>query len=123
MNTIGERIQMVLTALKKKKIDFANDIGITAASVTTMCNGKSNPSNQTITAICREYNVNEQWLREGVGEMFRPVSETEELAKWLAEVNRQPTTSAQRKIARMLTMLDPDDWITIEKMINALKEE
>lgn len=120
---MNERIKQIRNALKLTQTDFAEKIGISRSALTKLEAGTSVPAGTTIKAMVREYNVNEQWLREGVGEMFRPVSETEELAKWLAEVNRQPTTSAQRKIARMLTMLDPDDWITIEKMINALKEE
>ncbi len=123
MNTIGDRIQMILSELGKKKVDLANDIGITSASVTTMCNGKSNPSNQTIKLICNTYKVNEQWLRTGEGEMFRAMSEREELAAWVAEINSMPTTSVQRRVAHMLTLLDPVDWITIDKIIKALIAE
>lgn len=34
--------------------------------------GKNNPSEQTILSICREFSVNEHWLRTGEGEMFLP---------------------------------------------------
>ena len=54
---------------------FGERIGITASSCSTIESGKSNPSEQTIRAICREFGVNEIWLRTGAGEMFRPEEE------------------------------------------------
>lgn len=72
MQKIHERINLVIKATGLKKIEFARRLKITSASVSTMCSGKSKPSNQTIALICREFNVNETWLRTGVGEMFDP---------------------------------------------------
>lgn len=49
---------------------FGSRIGIGKASISLLESGKNNPSVQTITLICREFGVNEQWLRTGEGEMF-----------------------------------------------------
>ena len=34
-----------------------------------------NPSDAIIHSMCREFNVNENWLRSGEGEMFLPVED------------------------------------------------
>lgn len=49
---------------------FGSRIGIGKASISLLESGKNNPSVQTIALICREFGVNEQWLRTGEGEMF-----------------------------------------------------
>lgn len=49
---------------------FGSRIGIGKASISLLESGKNKPSVQTITLICREFGVNEQWLRTGEGEMF-----------------------------------------------------
>ena len=55
---------------------FGSRIGIGKASISLLESGKNNPSVQTITLICREFGVNEHWLRTGEGEMFEQTRET-----------------------------------------------
>lgn len=82
MKTIADRINEVLKVKGIKKREMARRLGISDSSVSTMCSGKSNPSSQTITMICREFGVNESWLRYGEGEMLfaSPTSELDMLA-------------------------------------------
>lgn len=55
---------------------FGSRIGIGKASISLLESGKNNPSVQTITLICREFGVNETWLRTGEGEMFEQTRES-----------------------------------------------
>lgn len=55
---------------------FGARIGIGKASISLLESGKNNPSAQTISLICREFNVNEHWLRTGEGEMFEQTRES-----------------------------------------------
>ena len=60
--------------------DFGKRIGVTAAAISKMETSASNPSEQIILAICREFNVNEEWLRTGEGgdgAMFELYDDTE----------------------------------------------
>ncbi|WP_297311587.1 helix-turn-helix transcriptional regulator [uncultured Oscillibacter sp.] len=67
---MNNRIAQVITALGIKKIEFAKKIGISSPFVSELCSGAKKASDRTITDICREFNVNETWLRTGEGEMF-----------------------------------------------------
>ena len=49
---------------------FGARIGIKKSSVSLLESGKNDPSERTIKSICREFNVNETWLRTGDGDMF-----------------------------------------------------
>lgn len=68
--TINERLKRLRKEKGLTLKQFGKAIGITDASVSQMETGKIGLSNQTIRSICREFMVNEDWLRTGIGEMF-----------------------------------------------------
>lgn len=51
---------------------FATRIGSVQNTITGYESGRRNPSAPVISLICKEFNVNEEWLRNGTGEMFNP---------------------------------------------------
>lgn len=51
-------------------------IGMTTSSISLFESGKATPSDRTVLSICREFGVNEHWLRTGEGEMFEQTRET-----------------------------------------------
>lgn len=72
MTTIGERIKKIRKELDLTQAAFASRIGSVQNSVTGYENGRRNPSQPVISLICSEFNVNEEWLKTGEGEMFKP---------------------------------------------------
>ena len=56
--------------------EFAKRIGMTTSSISLFESGKATPSDRTVLSICREFGVNEHWLRTGEGEMFEQTRET-----------------------------------------------
>lgn len=87
MDTIGERIrQFRKNALSLTMEKFGERIGITSASLSNIENGKTNPSDQTIRSICREFRVREEWLRDGEEPMFMRMTPNQERAAFLASV-------------------------------------
>lgn len=67
MNT---RIKKLRKTLDLTQRDFADRIGVKRNTVATYEMGRSAPSDAAISLICREFKVNEAWLRTGIGEMF-----------------------------------------------------
>ncbi len=55
---------------------FGERIGVKKAAVSKWENG-DNITDQMFKSICREFNVNEEWLRNGTGEIFRPAPSDE----------------------------------------------
>ena len=68
----NERIRLVRVTKKMNQTDFGLRIGIRPSSLSDIERGKCAVSKQVHTAICREFNVSETWLRTGEGEMFAP---------------------------------------------------
>jgi transcriptional regulator with XRE-family HTH domain len=64
---INQRVKKIREHLKKSQKDFGAAIGLKPNSVSDVETGKNKVSEQSIKAICREFNVNEDWLRTGAG--------------------------------------------------------
>ncbi|WP_279193874.1 helix-turn-helix domain-containing protein [Holdemania massiliensis] len=73
---IGDRVKMIRESLKMSQEEFGGKIGITRASISNIEKGLRNMSDQTLKSICREFNVDFFWLRDGLGEMFMEAPET-----------------------------------------------
>ena len=77
-----DRIRKLRKALDLTQREFAEHIGMKSNTIATYEMGRAFPSDPTINNICKEFNVNEAWLRNGEGEMFvpAPTSELDALA-------------------------------------------
>lgn len=80
---MNERIRKLRRTLDLTQAVFAEKIGMKQNSIALVEGGKRNISDYAIRVICREFDVNEEWLRTGNGEMFNPSpdSELDALAK------------------------------------------
>lgn len=89
--TQGERIREVRKALNLTLEKFGERIGMKKNSVSQIENGKNTVTEQTIKSICREFDVNEIWLRTGDGgddNMFAKVSEDDRFSLNLGKLGR-----------------------------------
>lgn len=93
---------------------FGSRIGIGKASISLLESGKNNPSVQTITLICREFGVNEQWFRTGEGEMFEQTR-----ASVLDRLSTEYDLSReQRSVIEAFLDLDPQERDVILKYVH-----
>lgn len=86
MTDLNQRIDQAIQPLGIRKTAFADRVNVSRAFVSQLCSGVKQPSDRTIVDICREFNVNEEWLRTGKGEMFLQRSRDEELAAFFGNV-------------------------------------
>lgn len=74
---MNEQLKLLRKELNITQQEFADRLRISRNTVATYEAGKSNPSDAAISLICREFSVNEEWLRTGIGEMFNSLEEDE----------------------------------------------
>lgn len=86
MTDLSDRITYIIETLGMKKIAFAEKINVSQAFVSQLCSGSKQPSDRTISDICREFNVNEEWLRSGEGGPFKKLSKEEEIASYVEDL-------------------------------------
>ena len=67
---LNSRIKELRKNLNLTQQEFANRLGVNRNNIAGYETGTRNPSDGVISLICREFNVNENWLRNGNGEIF-----------------------------------------------------
>lgn len=67
---MNERIKILRKTLGYSGEKFGSAIGVGRTAISLIESGKNNLTEQNIKSICREFNVNEDWLRNGNGDMF-----------------------------------------------------
>lgn len=116
---IKTRIRQIRKEHGLTQAEFGRRIGITDASCSLIESGRNNPSGQTVRAICREFGVNEEWLRTGEGQ--KEVLPTDEDTLLLDEILSgvdSPFYQMIRKTLRVYMDLDADS----KKVFNAVLE-
>lgn len=78
---MNERIKELRKALKLTQQEFADRLNIKRGAIANYEVGRNEPIDAVISLICKEFNVNEEWLRDGTGEMFRSEEENSIVAK------------------------------------------
>jgi transcriptional regulator with XRE-family HTH domain len=64
---IQVRIAKVRENLNISQEDFGTALGVTKSTISLLETQKREPSERLLRDICREFNVNEDWLRTGAG--------------------------------------------------------
>lgn len=117
---MNDRIAQIIVALGLKRIDFAKKIGISSPFVSELCSGAKKASDRTIADICREFNVSEDWLRTGEGEMFVQKSEEEELAAAVDRLFAGEAAEFKRRLVIALASLKDEHWILLEEKLKKI---
>ena len=118
-----DRIKELRKTLGLTQQEFADRIGINRGNVATYETREGNPGASVIALICREFNVNETWLRTGEGEIFVQMSRSQEIAEFVGAALQGEEDNFKRRFIAMLARLDEDDWVVLEKMVNEMKKD
>ena len=102
---IGDRIKKLRRELDLTQQKFGERIGVKGNTIAQYELGRSNPVDSVISLMIREFNVNEEWLRNGEGEMFKPAP-SDVLDQLASEYN-----------------LSNASYIAIEKFVNLKPEK
>lgn len=123
-----DRIKELRKTLKLTQQSFADTLGIKQNTVALYEMGRSGISDGIIKSICREFNVNEVWLRTGEGDMFKKKTKEEEIAEFCGAMFNSDM-QFKRDLIATLAKLDEKSWIELEKFaktfidVAAKKEE
>lgn len=118
-----DRIKKIRKELDLTQQEFADKLGIKRNTVASYETGKSNLSDGAVSLICREFNVNEEWLRTGKGEMFIEQSQDEQIAAFVGEILKDEDDSFKRRLVSGLAALDDNGWDVLEKFLDSIHKE
>ena len=122
MNELNSRIKQVRKALGVSQDEFGNGLGLGRGAITNIELNKTTPKPLVVQLICKTYNVNEQWLRTGEGEMFVQRTRSQEITDFMADLVLTEN-EFKRRFVSVLARLDEKDWELIEKMAEMISEQ
>ena len=114
---MGERVKELRTVLGLSGEKFGEKIGVKRSAISDIERGRNNLSEQNILAICREFNVNEDWLRTGSGEMFKDMTLDEEIISFIGEVQWDASNTFKKRFISAIAKLNEEEWKVLEKII------
>lgn len=83
---MSERIKALRKKLGLTQQEFADKLNIKRGAVANYEIGRNEPIDAVISLICKTFNVNEEWLRSGAGDMFLELPEEDEEAAYVSEL-------------------------------------
>lgn len=83
---MNERIKELRKTLRFTQQEFADRLNIKRGSLANYEIGRNQPIDAIVSLICKEFNVNEVWLRTGEGEMFVQLPEEDEVAAYVSNL-------------------------------------
>ncbi len=117
------RLKAVRKAVGLTQQEFADRLGIKRGAVANYEIGRNDPIDAVISLICREFGVNETWLRTGEGEMFAPVDPENQLMEWAGRVLADSSDSFRARFVRMMMGLTDKEWAVLEEKARQLLDE
>lgn len=123
--TIGERIKKIRRQLDMTQSEFASRIKSTQNTIARYETNNRTPSSPVIALICREFNVNEEWLKYGRGgdeNMFLSISRYDEISKFTRQLLADEEDSFKNRLIAVLADLSLEEWEFLEKRLKQLFE-
>ena len=118
-----ERIKKLRKALDLTQREFGERLGVKPNTIATYEIGRNEPIDAVISLICREFNVREEWLRTGEGEMFVSMTRDEEIAAFVGNMLSSESDTFKKRFITMLSNLKESDWEVLERMVEAMKKD
>ena len=116
---MNERLKKLRKELDMTQQEFADSIGIKRSTMATYESGRNEPIDAVISLICKQHNVNEDWLRSGEGEMFEQLTEQEKIMKYTAMLLRDTDSAVASAIQSFIVtyeQLDDTSKANLEKI-------
>lgn len=125
---ISDRIIEIRKLAGFSQEEFAKELDLSRNFINQVENKKKNFSDRTISYICEKIkingeSINEHWLRTGEGNKTIKRTRNQEITAFAKEVLKLPDENIKRRLIEALVKLDENDWLTIEKIANNLKEK
>jgi len=117
---MNQRIKKLRKALDLTQQEFADKIGMKRNTVANYETDRNEPSSSVISLICREFNVNETWLRTGEGEMFVQRTAEDELAAAVERLITGESAEFKKRLVNALATLKDEHWLLLEQKLKEI---
>lgn len=121
---ISERIKVLRKdILKLTQQDFSEALNMSRSNMGNIEIGRIAVTDRVISDICEKFNVNEEWLRNGTGNIFVELTKDQELATFVAQVYKEDENSFKRRLLSVLSSLSEDEWGLLADIAEKIAKE
>lgn len=121
VSDMNKRFAELVAATGLSKTAFGERVNLSQQYISKLTK-EGVPSDRTIYDICDKYDVNEQWLRTGEGEMFIKKSRDLEIAAFMGNILKGEPDFRRRFIA-VLSRMSTEEWQMLEAKIKEIASE
>ena len=118
-----DRLKELRKALHLTQQKLADKLGVKQNTIAQYEMGRNEPSDAVIVSICREFGVSEDWLRNGNGDMFIPMTRDEEIASFIGSVQADVDDTFKKRFISALAKLSTEEWKAIEHLMENMINE
>lgn len=120
---MNERLKKLRKDLDLTQQEFSDKIGIKRNTLATYEAGRNKPIDAVVNLICREFNVNEEWLRDGQGDMFKSLDRQDQIAQLTADLFKGEKDSFKERLILALAGLNESEWELLEQIAEKIAKE
>lgn len=118
-----KRIEEVRKYNKLTRAAFGERIGVSGDVINNLERGRVEIKDHIIRLICMEYDINEDWLRTGEGEMFIPETRDDEIAKFTTALLKEESDSFKNRLISTLAKMTEEEWEMLERKMREILGE
>ena len=117
---MNDRIKTIRSALKLTQAEFGKRLGLSQNYIWMIERGDRTPSDRTLMDLCREFSVNEVWLREGVGPMFVERSRRDDLFDYARRILGGDLSDTEAAVLAVMAETTPEEWELFAAKVRAI---
>lgn len=115
--TINERIRYIRKELLHVTQEALGEpLGLTRANIANIEAGRIAVTERVIISLCREFSVNEEWLRNGIGDPLIPRTRNQIITDFLGDLIKDEDESFKKRLIEALAKLESEEWELLEKI-------
>lgn len=117
------RIKQIREELGLTQQEFADNLNLKRQTIASYEAGNIKPGNSTLLLICQIFGINEEWIKDGSGEMFVKRTKNQEISSFMNATMKLSDETFQKRFISAFCKLDAKDWESIEQILRKLTEE
>ena len=115
-----DRIKLIRKNAGMTQQEFAKRIGVSRNTIATYETSVRVPIDAILISLCREFNVDETWLRTGKGEMYVETNPDVKLSQWFGRLLCEDPASFKKQFILTLSELTEGEWGALQKLVDSL---
>lgn len=119
---MNDRIRFLRNQLGLSQSEFGARIHVSQNYIWMIEKGSREPSERTISDICRVFGVSLAWLQDGEGEMYVQRSQNEQLALMVADLMAESDDSFRKRFVSAFLAFPLDKLAVLEEFIDSLAD-